>query len=61
MHNDKRVVSLSDFEHRLLVGSLNEFRNELIADGRPTEDINFLLLKIIDAPVKSRKVDRDSR
>lgn len=57
MQNDNRVVTLTDFEHRLLVGTLNEFRNELISDGRPTEDINKLMLKILDAPTKVRRLD----
>ena len=46
-----------------MVKGLNEFRNFLLREGKPTEDINTLLLKVIDAPVKKsgRKADRGER
>jgi len=50
----KRVISLDAFEHRLLIKALYEYRNSLIREGKPTEDINTLTLKVIDAP--QRKV-----
>lgn len=49
-----RKLSLSEFEQRLLINALVHFRNELLETQRPTEDINNLLLKIIDAP-KTRR------
>ena len=60
---DERVVTLSDFEQRLMVNGLAEFRNTLIWEEKPTEDINELLLKVIDAPTKKekRKQDREAR
>lgn len=51
----KRVVTLNDFERRLMVVGLTEFRNRLIQQNKPTEDINALLLKVIDAPTKKEK------
>ena len=54
MAEEKRVVELSDFEHRLLVNGLADFRNDLIRDEKPTEDVNDLLIKVIDAPKKKR-------
>lgn len=47
---------LDDFEHRLLVGCLMTSRNEYLREGKPTEDVNDLILKIIDAPKKKLKV-----
>ena len=61
MRDDKRVLTLSDFEHRMLIGGLNDYRNYLISEDRPTEDLSQLMLKIIDAPVKHRKADREAR
>ena len=63
MSEDKRVISVDGSEHRLMVAGLNDFRNDLIADGRPTEDVDVLLLKVIDAPTKKqkRKADREAR
>lgn len=54
MAEEKRVVELSDFEHRLLVNGLADFRNDLIRDEKPTEDVNDLLIKVIDVPKKKR-------
>ena len=39
-------VILSDRELRLAKYSLLQFRNKLIAEGTPTEDINSILLKL---------------
>ena len=63
MVDDKIVVTLDSFEQRLLVGALTDFRNELIREERPTEDVDALLLKVIDAaPQKERKkADRAAR
>lgn len=56
MAEDKVLVTLDSFEQRLLVGALTDFRNELIREERPTEDVDVLLLKVIDAaPQKERK------
>ena len=46
----KYRLVLTDFEHRLLVNTLVHFRNELLETKKPTEDINNLILKVIDAP-----------
>ena len=63
MADDKIVVTLDSFEQRLLVGALTDCRNELIREERPTEDVDVLLLKVIDAaPQKERKkADRAAR
>ncbi|MBQ1995404.1 MAG: hypothetical protein UHM85_07935 [Acutalibacteraceae bacterium] len=44
----KVKIKFTDFECNLLVNGMNEFRNLLLAEGLPTEDVNKLLLKIID-------------
>ena len=54
MAEEKRVVELTNFEYRLMVGGLASFRNDLIREEKPTEDVNELLLKLIDAPKKKR-------
>ena len=63
MAETQHLIQVSDYEQRLMVKGLNEFRNDLIREGKPTEDINTLLLKVIDAPVKKpgRKADRGER
>ena len=52
MRDEKRVVTLNDFEQRLMVRGLTDFRNDAIRDGKPTEDLDGLILKVIDAPTK---------
>lgn len=63
MADEKKVVTLDDFEQRLMVSGLMDFRNDLLRDEKPTEDINDLILKAIDAPTKKekRRADREAR
>lgn len=55
MAEEKKAVTLDDFEQRLMVSGLMDFRNDLLRDEKPTEDINDLILKVIDAPTKKEK------
>ena len=52
MFNKKTKLKLTDFECNLLINGMNEFRNMLLAEELPTEDIDELLLKIIDKSEK---------
>lgn len=63
MAEEKKVITLDDFEQRLMVSGLMDFRNDLIKEEKPTEDINDLILKAIDAPTKKGKriFDREER
>lgn len=63
MADEKKVITLDDFEQRLMVSGLMDFRNDLLKEEKPTEDINNLILKVIDAPTKKekRKADREER
>ena len=59
---EKEVVTLDDFEQRLLVNGLNDFRNDLLKEDKPTEDVDDLILKVIDAPKeKHRRSMREAR
>lgn len=42
----KYYVILSDRELRLAKYALLQFRNKLLAEGKPAEDINSILLKL---------------
>ena len=63
MRDEKRVVTLNGFEQRLMVAGLTDFRNVALRDGKPTEDLDGLILKVIDAPTKrqKRRADREAR
>lgn len=56
MTEQKVMVQLDNFEQRVIVGTLNEKRNDLIRAEKPTEDVDEILLKLINAPpVKQRR------
>ena len=63
MAEEKKVPTLDEFEQRLMVSGLMDFRNDLLKDDKPTEDINDLILKVIDAPTKKekRRSEREER
>ena len=63
MLDEKRVVTLNDYEFRRMARGLTEFRNGALRDGKPTEDVDDLILKVIDAPTKweKRRSDREAR
>ena len=48
----KTKIKFTDFECNLLINGINEFRNMLLVEDLPTEDVDELLLKIIK---KSKK------
>lgn len=56
MSEDKCVVTLDNFEQRLMVKGLTDFRNDALRDGKPTQDVDDLILKVIDAPPKKRRL-----
>ena len=56
---EKRVLELDRYEHGVVINALNEMRNDLIGEERPTDIVDEVLLKAIDAP--TRKVWGKSR
>ena len=52
----KRYLCLTDYEWRVLVKGINEYRKQVIDEDGCVEAVNELLLKIIDAPTKRIKV-----
>lgn len=63
MEDTKVVVTLDNFEQRLMVSGLADFRNGLIREDKPTEDVDDLIIKVIDAPTEKakKKADREAR
>lgn len=52
----KYHLAMDDAERRLLIGSLNDMRSKLIAEGRYTDAVDEVLLKVISAKRKKFKV-----
>ena len=48
MFSKKIKIKLCSFELNLLINGMNEFRNMLLVENLPTEDVDELLLKLID-------------
>ena len=63
MKTDEVTLDLNGREQRLMVNGLVGFRNGIIVENLPTEDLDDLILKVIDArPKKShRRWSRDER
>lgn len=49
---ERRVLTLDKYEHGVVINALNEMRNDLISEKRPTDAVDDVLLKAIDAPAK---------
>ena len=43
----KHKIKVDDFELRVIIKALNELRNQLIAENKPTEGVDVLLLRLI--------------
>lgn len=56
MRDKKYYIVLDDFERRVIVNCLNEMWNKIIADGKYTDAVDEVLLKIIGAKQKKFKV-----
>ena len=52
----KYYLALNAQEHRLMIESLIKLRNKLISDGKYTDAVDEVLLKIIGAKQKKFKV-----
>ena len=56
------VVTLTDYEQRILVRGMNEYRNQLLNEEKPTEDVARVMLKVIQAkPKKKGLLSRETR
>ena len=49
---ERRVLSLDQYQHGVIVNALNDKRNDLNKQKRPTDIVDEVLLKALDAPRK---------
>jgi len=60
MKEEKYYIALDDFERRVVVNCMNEMRNSLIKNGKTTEALDEVLLKIIRSKQKKfRVIDKE--
>ena len=55
MPEEKTYLEMDEYEHGIITNALNDMRNELIEEKRPTDVVDDLLLKVIDAPKKKKR------
>lgn len=52
---EKRILCLDHYERGIVINALNTLRNDLIGQQRPTDPVDDLLLKAIEAPYQKLK------
>ncbi|MCI9265049.1 MAG: hypothetical protein HFF06_10855 [Oscillospiraceae bacterium] len=58
---ERRVLELDKYEHGVVVNALNDMRNDLIGADCPTDIVDEVLLKTIDAPTKKVRCRDEAR
>lgn len=64
MRERQHFVALDQYEHGILIDSLNEKRKDLMSEGKTTDAVDELIVKVGHAPQKKFKVierDKDKR
>ena len=49
-----KVLELDKYEYGIIINALNEFRNKVLEEGKDSEPIDEILLKVLEAPDKKR-------
>ena len=57
--DEKRVIEVDEYQHGLIIHSLNDKRNELVEQGQDTEFVDETLIEVMDAPTKKQKRRED--
>lgn len=52
---EKRIIEVDEYQHGLIIHSLNDMRNELAIQGRDTEFVDDTLIEVMDAPMKKQR------
>ena len=55
MKEEERILRMDHYEHGIVINALNTLRNDLIGQRRPTDPVDNLLLKAIEAPHQKLK------
>ena len=56
MRKQKYYLAIDDYERSIIINSLNNLRNKLIADGRYTDAVNEIIIKFALAPIKKFRI-----
>ena len=56
MKEERHVIELDNIDHGMVITLLNEKRNTLLKEQKPTDTVDDVLIKVIDAPSKTVRV-----
>ena len=56
MRKQKYYLAIGNYEYSVIIDSLNNLRNKLIADGRYTDAVDELIINFAHAPIKKFKI-----
>lgn len=56
MRNQKYYIMLDEDERRIVLKALNTLRNKLLAEGRYTDAVDDVLIKVVNASIKKFKI-----
>ncbi len=59
MREKRYFVAFDDLERRIMVSCLNEVRTRLKQEGRYTDAVDELILRLCDAPTKKFKIIKE--
>lgn len=52
----KYYIAVDEYERRIIINSLNNLRNKLIAEGKYTDAVDEFIIKFAHAPIKRFKI-----
>lgn len=52
---EKRIIEVDEYQHGLIINSLNDMRNGLALAGKDTKFVDDTLIDVMDAPTKREK------
>ena len=56
MQKQKYYIAVDEYERRIIINSMNNLRNKLIAEGRYTDAVDELIIKFAHAPIKKFRI-----
>ena len=56
MRSQKYYIAIDEKERRIILNALNEVRNRLLAEGRYTDAVDDVLIKVVNAPIRKFKI-----
>jgi len=59
MREERVVITLTGSDHGAVITALNDKRNMMLREKKPTDAVDDVLLKVIDAPTKKVRIRDD--